>query len=152
MLYFLCLRKFWVKIVFFGFRCYKVFHDSHFLFLCYNSVCVEMFFICVTIWNYCVIFYHPYLFKAITVEVMILSRYRYSVNVTHHRPPLPTVTDRYRPLLTVTESYSYLRYKRFQRYINFFKKTLNICSKHTILRSVTLVTVKFGNACNDKIR
>ena len=86
----------------------------------------------------------------ITVEVMILSRYRdrYSVTVTHRRPPLPTVTSvhhRYRPLLTVTESYRYLRYKR---YINFFYKTLNICSKHTILRSVTLVTqvtVKFGN-------
>ena len=51
--------KFCVKIVFFGFMCYNVFYNSHFLFLCYNSVCVEMFFICVTIWNDCVIFYHP---------------------------------------------------------------------------------------------
>ena len=49
------------------------------------------------------------------------------------------------PLLPiVTESYCYLRYKR---YINFFYPTLNICSKGSILRSVTLVTqvtVKFG--------
>ena len=69
-----------------------------------------------------------------------LQRYRDS--------PSATVTERYRPLLTITESYRYLRYKRYQRYIIFLNKTLNICSKHTILRSVTLVTqvtVKFGN-------
>jgi hypothetical protein len=56
--------------------------------------------------------------------------YRYSFTVTHRRPPLPTVI----------ESYRYLRY------INF--KTLNICQKHTIYRSitrVTQVTVKYGN-------
>ncbi len=42
-----------------------------------------------------------------TVEVMILSRYRYrySVTVTHHRPPLPTVTNRSPPLPNVTERY-----------------------------------------------
>ena len=60
-----------------------------------------------------------------TVEVMILSRYRDS------------------PSATVTELY--------QRYINFLNKTLSICSKGPILRSVTRVTlvtqvaVKLGN-------
>jgi hypothetical protein len=66
---------------------------------------------------------------------MILSRYR----TFHHR---------YRLLLTVTEFYRYLRYKCYQCCINFFNKTLNVCSKHTILRLVALVTqvtVKFGN-------
>ena len=70
------------------------------------------------------------------------------LTVGHRYGPFTTVSERYRPLLTVTESYRYLRYKRYQRYINFFYKTLNIRSKHTILRSVTLltqVTVKFGN-------
>ena len=68
----------------------------------------------------------------ITVEVMIMSRYRYRP-VTVLGPTLPTVTvfgptlpnvtqrytnvtDRYRPLLTVTEFYRYLRYKRYKRY------------------------------------
>jgi hypothetical protein len=67
---------------------------------------------------------------------MIMSRYRYGY----------TVTERYQPLLIVTESNRYLRY---QRSINFFNKTSNICLKGPILRSVTLVsqvTVKFGNS------
>ena len=54
--------------------------------------------------------------------------------------PLPNFTNRYQWLLTVTESYRYFRYKRHI-------KTLNICSKCPLLRSVTLVTqvtVKFG--------
>ena len=62
-----------------------------------------------------------------TVEVMIMSRYRYRP-VTVLGPTLPTVTvfgptlpkvtqrytnvtDRYRPLLTVTEFYPYKRYR-----------------------------------------
>jgi hypothetical protein len=74
---------------------------------------------------------------------MIMSRYRYRPvtvpllsrdrPVTVLGPTLPTVTvlgptlpnvtqrytnvtDRFRPLLTVTEFYRYLRYKRYQRY------------------------------------
>ncbi len=77
--------------------------------------------------------------------VPLPSLYRYSVTVTHRRPPLPTFTNRSRPLLIVTEFYRYLSYKRYQRYINLFKKTLNICSKGPLLRSVTLVTVKVSN-------
>ena len=63
---------------------------------------------------------------------MIMSRYRYRP-VTVLGPTLPTVTvfgptlpnvtqrytnvtDRYRPLLAVTEFYCYLRYKRYKRY------------------------------------
>ena len=88
---------------------------------------------------------------------MIMSRYRYRritfalpwLAVDHRYGPFTTVTERYQPLLTVTESYRYLRfkrYKRYKRYINFFNKTLNICTKPTLLRSlVTQVTVKFGN-------
>ena len=69
---------------------------------------------------------------------MIMSRYRYrpvtvalplqryrdspSATVTDRYGPFTAVTERYRPLLTVPESNSYLRYKRYQRYINFFKK------------------------------
>ena len=63
------------------------------------------------------------------VPLPLPSRYRYSVTVTHRRPPLRTVHHRCRTLPTVTESYRYLRYKRYQRYqryINFFNKTLNI--------------------------
>ena len=37
-----------------------------------------------------------------------MSRYRYR----YRDPPSATVTERYRPLLTVTEFYRYLRYKR----------------------------------------
>ena len=86
--------------------------------------------------------YHP-------VTIPLPSRYRYSVTVTHRRPPLRTVHHRYRPLLTVhhryrplltvTESYRYLRYKRYQRYIYLFNKTLNIYSKGPF---------SIGNACN----
>ena len=43
-----------------------------------------------------------------TVEVMILSRYRYSVTVTHRRPPLRTVHRRNRKLPTVTDRYRIL--------------------------------------------
>ena len=87
-----------------------------------------------------------YRYRRVTVALP-LQRYHDSpsATVTDRYGPLTTVTERYRSLLTVTESYCY---KRYQRYINFFNKTLNICSKHTILRSVTLVTqvtVKFGN-------
>ena len=91
-----------------------------------------------------------------TVAVMILSRcrYRYSVTVTHRRPPLlaitdrspplPNVTERYRPLLTITESYRYLRY---QRYVNFFKYLFKgpLLGSVTLVTRVTQVTVKFGN-------
>ncbi len=41
----------------------------------------------------------------VTVEVMILSCYRYRVTVTHRRPPLPTVTDRSSPLPNFTDRY-----------------------------------------------
>ena len=56
---------------------------------------------------------------------MALCRYRYrpvtaALPLQRYRDsPSATVT---RPLLTVTESYCYLRYKRYQRYINFFIK------------------------------
>ena len=68
-----------------------------------------------------------------------LQRYRDSPSgtVTDRNGPFTTVTERYQALLTVTESY---RYKRYKRYINFFYKALNICSKGPILRPVTLVT------------
>ena len=76
---------------------------------------------------------------------MIMSRYRYrySVTVTHRRPPLPTVTDRYGPFMTVTERFQPLltvtesnRYLRYKRYINFFKYLF----KRPFIR--------IGNACN----
>jgi hypothetical protein len=53
-----------------------------------------------------------------------LQRYRGSPSATvnDRNRPLRTVHRRYPPLLTVTESYRYLRYKRYQRYINFFIK------------------------------
>jgi len=59
--------------------------------------------------------------------------------------PLPwlTVGHRYSPLPTVTEFYRYLRYKGYQRYINFSYKTLNICSKGLF---------RIGNASKGKIR
>ena len=82
---------------------------------------------------------------------MILSRYRYRYRtlptVTERYRPLPNVTDRYRILPTVTESYRNLRYKRYQRYINFFIK-LKISVQKALLGTVTRVTqvtVKFGN-------
>jgi hypothetical protein len=37
-----------------------------------------------------------------------MSRYRYSVTVTHRRPPLPTHTDRSPPLPTITDRYRIL--------------------------------------------
>ncbi len=42
------------------------------------------------------------------VTVSLPSRYRYSVIVTHRRPPLPTVTDRSPPLPNVTDRYRIL--------------------------------------------
>jgi hypothetical protein len=77
---------------------------------------------------------------------MIISRYRYhSVTVT--ALPLRTVYHCYRTLPTVTDCYQTEsnRCLRYKRYINFFYKTVNICSKGPILPSLTLETAKFGN-------
>jgi hypothetical protein len=46
----------------------------------------------------------PLILRVYTVKVMIMSRYHFG----------PNVTDRYIPLLTVTEFYRYLRYKRYR--------------------------------------
>ena len=96
-----------------------------------------------------------------TVKVMIMSSYRYRrVTVPlllqrYRDSPSATVTDCYGPFTTVTDSYWPLPNLTVPCVTSvtsvtliFLNKTLNICSKHTILWSVTLVTqvtVKFGN-------
>ena len=78
-------------------------------------------------------------FRLITVPLP-LQRYRDSpsATVTDRYGPFTTVTERYRPLpnLTVTCVTSV---KKYQRYINIFYETLNICSKGPF---------RIGNACN----
>ena len=54
--------------------------------------------------------------------------------------PLRTVHHCYRTLLTVTESYLYLRYKLYKRYINFLNKT-------KYMLKTPYITIENGNAC-----
>ncbi len=90
----------------------------------------------------------------LTVEVMIMSRYRFGPYVTDRycfqgnvNQRDINVTDRYRPLLIVTEFYRYLRYKRYRskkgllnRYLKFYK-IINV----TLVTFVTKATVTGQN-------
>ncbi len=66
---------------------------------------------------------------------MIKSRYRYSITVTHRRPPLPTVTDRSLLLPTVTDR-SLLLPNVTERYWPLPNLTV------TCVTSVTLILVQ----------